>query len=78
MTCMELVIGTLAFGRGWIWAGREGPVQRLTSRAFGIGLGSLIPALVACHALYFNWATSVEAACGKEMIRLFGPAWRPT
>ncbi len=55
MTGGGLVFGMIAFIDAWRWAGANGPVHRLTSRACGIALGSAVPAVVATHALYFHW-----------------------
>lgn len=76
MAGIALVIGIVGLSDAWLWAGMNGPVHRLTTRAFGIGLGSVIPAVVAGHALYFKWANSAEAAFVQGMINLVDLAWR--
>jgi hypothetical protein len=63
--------GLLAWGYAWTWAGRTGPVHRLTSRACGVAFGFLVPALIAGHALFFNWLAPFERFCGSELARLF-------
>ena len=70
MTGTLLVLGIIAFGDAWLWAGRPGPVNRLTTRACGMALGTLIPAVVACHALYFHWSTRVQSQLMQGMTAL--------
>ena len=56
MTLLVLAIGSVALMDAWLWAGRHGPVHRLTERAFGTAIGALIPGIACLHALYFGWA----------------------
>jgi hypothetical protein len=72
MAGVGLVMGTTAFGFAWAWAGRSGPVHRLTSRACGVGLGYLVPALAASHGLYFHWVHAAQMACANGLLRVFG------
>ena len=62
---IALVLGLFSFGRAWIWAGREGPVHRLTSRACGTAMGYFAMGTVACHAMYFEWVDLLTAACRR-------------
>jgi hypothetical protein len=71
VTGLGLLLGLIAVGYAWLWAGSAGPVHRLTSRACGVAFGYLIPALVASHGLYFHWVDLVEEVCGQELQRLY-------
>jgi hypothetical protein len=55
MAALGLILGAIAFVYAWSWAGRSGPIHRLTSRACGVALGYLVPAAIISHALYFQW-----------------------
>jgi hypothetical protein len=72
MTGVALILGATAFGYAWDWAGRSGPVHRLVSRACGIALGYLVPAIAASHALYFHWVHAAQMACAKGLLRVIG------
>jgi hypothetical protein len=69
-TGMTLIVGAIALNDSWTWAGRDGPVHRLTARAFGMAMGCFVPAIIASHALYFHWAVFAERAWGNGIIRL--------
>ena len=58
----------MAFGDAWSWAGRSGPVKRLTALAFGTGFGFAIPAVIAVHGLYFGWLDPVAVVLGRELV----------
>ena len=67
VTSTLLVIGMAAFDKAWTWAGMEGPVKRLVPRACGAAFGYLIPAVVSCHALYFDWVNRVREILAKSL-----------
>lgn len=71
MTAVAFAIGIIALGDAWLWAGRSGPVHRLTGRALGTAAGYLVPAIAGCHALYFHWAEPVQMAYGRAVAQLF-------
>jgi hypothetical protein len=66
ITGLVLLLGAIAFGYAWTWAGLNGPVHRLTSRACGMAFGCLVPGIVASHALCFHWVNSGAAAFRDE------------
>jgi hypothetical protein len=68
MAALGLILGMIAFGYAWSWAGRSGPVHRLTSRACGVALGYLVPASIISHALYFHWAGPLQTACVNGLL----------
>jgi hypothetical protein len=70
MTIVVSILGIIALGKAWSWAGMNGPVNRLTARAFGSALGYLLPSIIACHALYFRWADALEAALTRGILTL--------
>ncbi len=72
MTAVGLILGCITFGYAWSWAGRSGPVHRLTSRACGEAVGFLVPALIMLHALYFHWAGMLQRAFVTELVRVAG------
>ncbi len=69
-TAFLFLIGMIAFGYAWTWAGMEGPVHRLTSRACGVALGYLVPAVISSHALYFHWANPAAVALQGQLKKL--------
>jgi hypothetical protein len=72
VTRVALILGTVAFGYAWNWAGRSGPVHRLTSRACGVALGYLVPATTISHTLYFHWVSALQTACANGLLRAIG------
>jgi hypothetical protein len=72
MTILELILGAIAFGYAWSWAGQSGPVHKLTSRACGVALGYLAPAAIISHALYFHWVAALQAACANGLLCAIG------
>ena len=68
-TATGLLVGALTFHYAWKWGVRSGPVHRLATRAVGVALGFLAPALVASHALYFEWAPQVQTVCAHGLWR---------
>jgi hypothetical protein len=62
-----LIFGTIAFVQAWIWAGKPGPVQRLTARACGAAIYCMSTAVVTIHAIYFGWVNSIEGPCHREI-----------
>ena len=70
MAATSLVCGAVAFYYAWVWAGLNGPVRRLTTRACGTAFGYAVPVLIVSHGLYFHWLDPVGAACVRGMIHL--------
>lgn len=72
MTAFALIFGIIAFIYAFLWAGRTGPVHRLTALACGTALGYMVPAIVASHALYFGWIGPAQTAYAHGLLRLLG------
>ncbi len=72
ITGITLIMGFIFFAYAWNWAGRDGPVHRLASRACGVALGYLVPAIAASHALYFHWVGAFQSALGNQLLHLAG------
>jgi hypothetical protein len=75
ITAAGLILGAVAFAYAWSWAGRTGPVNRLTSRAFGIAMGYLVPSAIALHALCFHWASTLQSGFTNGLLVLFSLIW---
>jgi hypothetical protein len=69
-TTAMLVVGIIAFGHAWIWAGMEEPAHRLTTRAVGMAMGYLVPVIPALNALYFHWDHFAQSPSAKLLVRL--------